>query len=197
MNIFNTKRHPRGNNGFTLIEIMVAIALFTVVMTISVGALLSLVNANKKAQALKSVMNNLNFALENMSRNMRTGTTYHCGTTVSVPSNASSPNDCSNGGVLLALEGRFGNPNTPADQIIYRFISGRIEKSSNGGATFIPITASEVSINDMKFYVTGTTPGDTIHPRIIMVIRGSAGNKASTQTSFSIQTSVSQRLTDL
>ena len=35
------------NNGFTLVEMMVAVALFSVVMVIGVGSLLSMINANK------------------------------------------------------------------------------------------------------------------------------------------------------
>src|SRR3989344_8697452 len=52
--------------GFTLVEMIVAIALFSIVMVVSVGALLALVTANRKAQALQSVMNNLNIALDGM-----------------------------------------------------------------------------------------------------------------------------------
>jgi prepilin-type N-terminal cleavage/methylation domain-containing protein len=189
------KRNP--TRGFSLVEMMVAVALFAVVMTISVGSLLSLVNADKKAQALKSVMNNLNFALENMSRNMRVGTSYHCSTSASVPADTTTPNDCINGGVLVAFEGHAGDPADSSDQIIYRFTSGRIEKSENGGGSFIAITAPEVTINEMKFYVTGTTAGDTEQPRIVMTISGSAGIKDATETSFNLQTTISQRLTDI
>lgn len=197
MRIFSTKKYAGGNKGFSLVEMMVAVGLFAVVMTIGVGSLLSLVNADKKAQALKSVMNNLNFALENMSRNMRVGTLYHCSTTSSVPASATIPNDCINGGVLVAFEGHAGDPNDPADQIIYRFTTGRIEKSDDGGTSFIPITAPEVIISDMRFYVTGSTQGDTQQPRIVMTIKGGAGITASTQTSFNLQTTISQRLTDI
>ena len=49
-------RDYRQQDGFTLIEMLVSIALFAIVMVVCVGALLSLVTANKKAQALESVM---------------------------------------------------------------------------------------------------------------------------------------------
>lgn len=183
--------------GFTLIEIMVAVALFAVVMTISVGALLSLVDANRKAQALNSVMNNLNFALENMSRNMRVGTTYRCSTSQAVPVAIDTPQNCANGGVLVAFEKFDGDPLDPADQVVYRYVDTRIEKSSDGGATFIPITASEVVIENMAFYVVGTTQGDTEQPRIIMTVEGSAGISTRAVTRFSLQSTISQRLLDL
>ena len=104
---------PRHNSrsGFTLVEMIVAIAVFSVIMTISVGTLLAMVDANRKAQSLKSVIDNLNFAVENMSRNMRVGTLYHCETTGSVTGAISAPQDCASGGVLFAFEGHDGDPN--------------------------------------------------------------------------------------
>ena len=146
------KINKKKTAGFSLIELMVSVTLFSVVMTVSIGALLSVVEANRKAQALKSVINNLNFALENMSRNMRIGTNYHCGTSTAVPPNLDTTNDCSTGGVLIAFEAFNGSESISTDQIIYRFINTRIEKSSDGGATFISITAPEVTIENMRFY---------------------------------------------
>lgn len=187
----------RTRRGFTLIELMVAVALFAIVMTISVGSLLSLVEADRKAQALKSVMNNLNFALENMSRNLRVGTDYHCSESAVVPPNVSSPNNCPTGGVLIGFEETGGNPASPTDQVIYRFVGNSIEKSSDGGATFIAITAPEVTIEDVRFYVVGTTRGDTNQPRILMTVSGFAGIGERILTTFNLQSTVSQRVLDL
>src|SRR3989338_5348699 len=84
--------------GFTLIEMIVAVALFAVVMLVSVGALLSLVGANRKAQALQSVMNNLNIALDGMVRSIRMGTSYRCA------SSAPSDPNCQDGGQCFYFE---------------------------------------------------------------------------------------------
>ena len=64
------------NKGFTLIEMMVAVSLFTVVMLVSVGSLLALIDASKRAQGIQSVMNNLNVALDGMVRALRMGQKY-------------------------------------------------------------------------------------------------------------------------
>ena len=70
-----TRRTPRKRDerGFSLVEMIVAVTLFAVVMLVSVGALLSLVNATRKARALESVMNNLNVTLDSMVRSLRMG----------------------------------------------------------------------------------------------------------------------------
>jgi len=176
---------------------MVAVALFAVVMTISVGSLLSLVEANRKARALSSVMNNLNFALENMSRNIRLGTNYHCHTTDVVPPNLDATNNCASGGVLFAFEGVGGDSSTASDQVIYRFIEERIEKSSDGGASFVSITAPEVAIEDLTFYVVGATRSDSLQPRVVVKVRGRAGISGRAETSFNLQSTISQRVLDL
>ncbi len=194
----STKNYQlKTTKGFSLVEIMVSVTLFSVVMTISVGSLLSLIDANRKAQALNSVINNLNFALENMSRNIRVGNTYHCSTSSSVPVDLDTTKDCSSGGILFAFEGTGGDMSDSMDQIVFRFINNRIEKSIDGGVTFIAITASEVTIDDMKFYVAGTTRGDLFQPRVVMTIQGTAGVNVKSKTNFNLQTTVTQRVLDL
>jgi prepilin-type N-terminal cleavage/methylation domain-containing protein len=66
------------NKGFTLIEIIVSLAVFTMVAVIAVGAFLKITDANKKSQTLKTAINNINFAMESMTREMRVGSGYHC-----------------------------------------------------------------------------------------------------------------------
>ena len=189
-------------SGFTLIEMIVSVALFAIVMLVCVGALLALVNANRKAQALQSVMNNLNITIDGMVRSAREGSTFHgaggdgaCGGT-----DYNTPHDCTNGGTTLAFE-PYGNT-TSDPPWIYSFAQdsngvGRIYKSESGHAP-IPITAPEVSIDDMHFYVVGTTHGDSTQPKIVIVIKGSAGaTGSSARTTFHIQATAVQRVLDL
>ena len=65
--------------GFTLIELMVSISIFLIVMVICLGAVLAIVDGNKKAQSINSVSNNLNSAIESMVRDIKTGFGYSCG----------------------------------------------------------------------------------------------------------------------
>jgi len=73
---------PNLVRGFTIIEVLVSITIFLIVVTVSMGALMHLVNSDKKARAVKIAMDNLNLALESISRNMRMGSVYHCGEVV-------------------------------------------------------------------------------------------------------------------
>ena len=187
--------------GFTLIEMMVAVTIFAIVMMVGVGALLSLVEANKRAQAINSVMNNLNVAVESMARSIRVGTTYHCEESIAsqAPSALATPRSCgSSGGLLLAFESSEGNSSDPNDQVVYRINGTQIERSLQGGinGSWVALTAPEVTIESLKFYVSGTTPGDALQPRVLISIRGSAQLPKGT-TNFNLQTSVVQRLLDI
>jgi len=189
-------KYPRG---FTIIEMMVAVALFAVVMVVSAGALLSLASANRKAQALQSVMNNLNTTLDSMVRSMREGSTYHCG----ISGAATLPQDCAAGDIQIAFEPHGGDPAT-SDQRVYSFVapvgaaSGYIQRSLDGGSTWARVTAPEISIVDMKFYVVGTTPKDAVQPKVVIELKGTAGG-ANTRitTTFHIQATAVQRVLDL
>ena len=185
-----------GEKGFTLIEMIVAVALFAVVMLVSVGTLLALVGANRKAQGLQSVMNNLNVALDGMVRSIRMGSVYHCG-----GSPYTTPRDCEEDDVLAFKS--FGG-----DTWIYWYGEdengiGRLYKSETGSiGDGIAITAPGVEIDSLKFYVIGTTRGvadaANAQPKVVIVIKGTAGGENTrTSTTFSIQATAVQRILDL
>lgn len=187
-------KHRRGNTrGFSLIELMVSVGLFAIVMTVSVGTLLALIDANRKAQSLKSVINNLNFSIDSMGRALRTGQTYYCHTATTVASMPQGRRSCANGSTGITFR------NDANARVGFRFAGGGIERRIIDGSNdsgWIKLTAPEVQISDMRFYVTGAEAGDGIQPLITMSIRGEAGVQLATESSFNIQTTVTQRVLD-
>lgn len=192
----------KNQKGFTLIEMIVAVALFAVVMLVSVGALLALVGANRKARSLQSVMNNLNIALDGMVRSVRMGSEYHCGV-----GSVNLPQDCASGGTLLAFKPFCTESCDPVNRTVYVFGTGdlscgrgRICKSVDSGRTYYAITAPEVTIDSMKFSVVGTDSGSTdfVQPKVVITVKGTAGARMKkTTTSFTIQATAVQRELDL
>lgn len=190
--------------GFTLVEMIVAIGLFAVVMIVAVGALLSLTGANRKAQALQSVMNNLNIALDGMVRNARMGTEYHCG-----PGSfaGDGTDDCAGGRTTFSFK-PYCDPSTCNQSTestwIYAFVPpqdsamGYIERSEDGGNSWVQLTAPEISIESLSFYVIGSKPGDSVQPKVLIVLEGEAAiDSAKTKTTFHIQATAVQRELDL
>ncbi len=192
--------HTPSRSGFTIIEMIIAFAIFAIVMVISVGSFVSLMEANHKAQTLKTVVNNLHFALENISRNVRTGTNYHCGFSGS----PIDPRDCaSEPSSRLIFRARSG------EYVLYELSAGAIlrAKDKNPSALLvfenrIPITAPEVAIDTLNFYVDGADntddkAGNKKQPRVLMVVKGSMKGKSKVPSRFDIQTLVSQRSLDI
>ena len=188
-------KRRKGDKGFTLVEMIVATGLFAVVMLVSVAALLSLVNANRKTQALHSVMNNLNIALDSVVRSIRMGTTYHCG-----EGSYAETQGCSNGNFVFAFESFNGDLGDTQDQWVYFHdpTTKRIYKSEDSGANSFAITAPTVTIDSLTFYVVGTDTGDTEQPKVVITVKGTAGaDQARTKTQFHIQATAVQRILDI
>lgn len=166
------------SGGFTLVEMIVAIFVFSVVMVIATGALVSIMGANRKAQSVKSVMNNVAFSLDSMTRALRVGTEYDCGV-------SACASEGSNTLTFTDVDGR---------NIRYRLnkSTNQIERSIEG-ADFQGLTAPEVTVDRLMFYVDGV--GSEGQPRVLVVVGGHAGSGRS-ETTFNIQTLVSQRSLD-
>lgn len=190
-------------SGFTLVEMLIAFGIFAIIMVISAGSLISLINASNRAQHLKTVVNNLHFAFENMSRNIRTGTLYHCDIG---RGSAAQPRECPDEGASsVAFTSRTGV------LTIYQLnAAGHIDRTV-GSESAVPITAPEVRVETLKFYVDGACPArntgqgriddcpgsDDEQPRILIVARGVMTGKGGIESRFDIQTLVSQRQLDI
>ncbi len=189
---FNFKYRDSKEKGFTLAELIVALGVFLVIMNISLGSIISILDAGRKARSLKSVMTNLNFTVEFLSKELKFGDTYYCGTDTTSPHVQSR--SCT-GGANPPLSSITFTTSENVDTI-YRLTGTQIEKSTDNGQTYIGVTSPEITIQDLKFYVFGTAPftaPDTEQPRILMIVRGFAGPKQTSQSSFIIQTVISQR----
>jgi len=188
-----TKKYELQNNkGFTLVEMIVAVALFSVVMVVGMGALLNVLNANRQAQAIQTAVNNLNLAMEMISREIRTGHNYHCGDSGSYD----KPKDCLFGDDFLAFEPYDGDINDPNDQTVFKLEDGRIKKSEYSGSGFSSLTSEELVLQFLNFIVVGSSKVDNIQPKVLVVAKGYVGVKESNRTFFNLQTTVSQRIID-
>jgi prepilin-type N-terminal cleavage/methylation domain-containing protein len=176
----------KNDKGFTLIELMVAISIFIIIMTVSMGSILGVFDANRKSRSLKTVLNNLNLAVESMSKEIRFGKNYHCG---SASDTGTNTQNCPSGNVLMSFLSSGGV------QITYRFNNQTIERKVGAGS-FVAVTAPEIIIDDLTFYTLGSGTSDLLQPKVLMKIKSHAGTGKS-QSDFSLQTLVSQRTLDI
>jgi Tfp pilus assembly protein PilW len=199
------KNITKKESGYTIIETMIAVSLFVIIVTIGMGALLNANLLHQKSQSMRSIIDNLSFVMEDMSRNLRTGYNYQCfdsvHTTLS-PATLGSPRSCTNGWAI-AFEYQNGETSTYSDQWVYYISSdGKIFKSTNGANNFVQLTPDEIVIDTALsgFKVIGAEPpsynGDTQQPFVTIKLVGKITFK-NVETPFSLQTSVSQRVIDI
>ncbi|MEO5646488.1 MAG: prepilin-type N-terminal cleavage/methylation domain-containing protein [Candidatus Paceibacterota bacterium] len=190
-------------SGFTLVEVLVSLALFTVVVVAAIGSLYTVNQASTRVNAMRTVLDNLTFATESMSRTIRTSQHIVCG---GVANNSGLSQNCplgnvNGGGNAISMNSTIDG--TAIEYVIGNNIQtglGEIDKCIlvNGQVTStscVAITAPEVNINitKTKFYVDGADLSDSKQPSVMMVIEGEANAGAGNTAPFAIQTLISQR----
>jgi prepilin-type N-terminal cleavage/methylation domain-containing protein len=206
--------------GFTLIEMVVSIAIFIVVAVVATVALLQVVNANKKAQSIKTAVNNINYALESMTRELRVGTNYNCypGQSAVRPTTLSGVTACDaqNGNWTLAFlssKSDVDNDNSSVScKLIHTYYFNgtslyKGEQADCGDAyTIYPIifgttNTSDARLNESNITFTAGTvrvvTGTDRQPYIQFQFSGTSGSKEKLKSDFDVRTTVSQRLPQL
>lgn len=187
-------------SGFTLLEMLVSLALFTIVITMSVGSLLVLIDANAKARNMQALMTNLAFALDSMTRDIRTGYDYSCDKDHGEGQTSDCPSSPSTDGFSFTESGNSLTVGLGNNRIAYQLQNNRIQRNL-AGSGWQPITSEDIEITELSFYVSGAADelfadGDTEPPTVTIFVSGEAGDVEVSQTSFSLQTTVVQRRED-
>lgn len=176
------------NKGFTLIELIVSLGLFTIVIMITTSAMLSMADLNSKVKTMRTAMDNLSLALESMSRDIRMGSVYTCNPSIPVSpllSYGGVGTGCADGASVIAFFSQ------DSKIMVYRLNGTTVQRSKNGGNTFLDITSANIEITKLKFYVLGAGAGKD-QPHVVISISGVT--KGSKPSSFTVQTTVTQIL---
>lgn len=193
------KKAPLNRRGFSLVELMVSLTIFSVVMTVSIGTLLVLIDANAKAQALYSSMTNMSYVMDSITRNIRTGYDHYCGISTSGMQGRDLPTGSQDCGSDARQSSIAFNRESDDVRIGYRLNGTSIEQKE-GTKDWVRVTADDVRVDSFKFTVVGTDDavnnGDSVQPRISLYIDGKVNNGLETDTDFSLQTTVTGRILD-
>jgi len=182
--------------GFTLVEMLVAIGIFAVVMTMTAAAFLNITDLQAKTESFRKVNDNLNFAMEAMMREIREGYNYKCATggdcVDEEPSQIISFKwldlDIANGN----KEKTISYEKKTSDDNVYSYINRTFDGAESR------ITSDSVNIENLKFTVNGVGTGDEKQPLVTISLTAKAGKGKTekTKSSLNIQTTVSQRKLD-
>lgn len=188
---------PHPHRGYTLVEMIVSIALFSIVVLIVMTTYITLISLDRQARASNQLAASLSFVVDSMARNIRTGSDYTC-------TDLSSPN--------CVRDDEIKFKDSEGDYLSYvRTADGRIGQCTLTDLTdtcldaeATPLTDPKITVSRLNFYVRGVAAASgpvasdyNVQPMVSFVIQGSMRTDAGETTSFSIQTSATQRIIDI
>lgn len=189
--------------GFSLIEVLVSLALFSIVVTMSVGTLVVLMDANAKAQETRELVNQVSMVLDGMTREIRTGFDYRCSSSLGLGSDGTTPVDCPNGYHMFGFteSGTGLTDGLGSHRIGYRLNGGAIQRSL-GGEGWEDITpTNNMEITRLWFTLDNSTQlsdGDNRAPIVTIIIQGEITTSIfADPEKFILQTTVAQQSLDI
>lgn len=172
-------------SGFTLLEMLISLGIFSVVVVSSIGLTINISNAQRKASNIQAIQDNIRFGLELMTKEMRTGSNFRITSL------------CSPTAEIMFEDANFVEK-------VY-FLSGntvmRLVKTSGaeGCAEAVPFTADDVRVDALRFFLRGhaVSPNDGQPMITISISVRSKSEKIALESSMNLQTTIVQRLRDL
>lgn len=210
--------HLKPNSGFTLIELLVAIGIFATLTAVAMGGLAREIRVQRQTQELIAVSSNASLVLEQMAREIRTGS-YFCHKDLGsdnppVPHTPGTYDECGppvgTGTSNFSTAGTLVFWNAHQNKVAYCLaadpVTGvmalrRSEVKSgsitcDGGSH--AVTGDNVTITSLTFYLHGNQDSDGYPPRITVVItaRPNTTEPELGQSDLHLETTVSARLID-
>jgi len=167
------------NKGFTLIEIVVAVAIFTLLIGASAGVFISSLKNQKQGLATQEVLDQTSYLMEYMSRAIRMAKKDMTGScTGTAKLNYIFEDQCL----------KFINYNDECQQFC---LEGTRLKDENGNY----LTSESLQVSNFTVALTGTSqpPTDYLQPRVTV----SFNILGQEQAAMKIQTTISQRNLDI
>lgn len=176
--------------GFSLLEMVIAIGIFSVAIWAATGIVINATDLQAKASELRNLQDNVRFAVEYMSKELRTGqnvTTSAC----------SAPPFCE----------RVSFTNDRGQSIMYcvrnfiliRSIIGNCDSNPDDETKNIHLTSDDILVDFIFFRVVGNAPGPSDGQTMTTLTMKAASlpGKTKAQTDLNLQTTVTQRLREV
>ncbi len=165
--------------GFTLIELMVSLGIFSVVMLVAVDGFIVSLRTERQASAFSFVNSNLSGVIEQMAKEIRTGKDF-----------------CTNG-IFCPSSSQLSFVNANDKTVTYCLENASIKKNigvdcSSGQE----ITGQNVSVQYLNFIVFGNQDDDGFPPRVTILVGANPKNKSASSYVVNLQTTVSSRVID-
>ena len=188
------RRQQKKNKGYTLIETVVGIFIFSMVILVAAGTLMSVMRQQRQALKDQELIDSIRGAQEILTRAIRIGYGYTVVETDNNPVNTS---------ITISHPAKIGVsdcPATPPCLVTYYWAQnagiGVLYEQNELATTGTPITSERINVSRAEFYVTGISSADTMQSRVMIYLEASPIGSATSKT-IRLQTSVAQRVLDI
>lgn len=166
--------------GFTLVESLVAVAVFAVVTTAIVGLFLEILRLDQKSRAVRLVEQNTRFLSEFITREIRNGVLDYDAYGGSLATSVSTLNLLNKEGEREAISLMGTAPNRVLLTI---------------GSSSSQITSADVGVSNLFFYINPQDPLANVQPRVTFTFTMSSnlGGRPEEQAQLIYQSTVSLR----
>lgn len=185
--------------GYTLIEILVAVTIFTIVIAAPTGFFTLSLKAQLKSLASQKLLDNTSYVLEYISRSIRMAKKE-------LPELAPPCLLDEDGTILYGYnyqitQGGSGLKFRDYNDVCTEFFLENNQLKKRVGANTWNLTSDELEIEDFKVNLIGEKqpPADEIQPRVtfFLKIKGGKGQMTEIRPEIKIQTTISQRNLDV
>jgi len=186
----NRSRKQKLNSGFSLIELVVAVSIFAIVITVIALFFNSSIVSQRRIVASQNLQDNVRYLIEFMAREIRMGSDFDVGTgatNLTLPQNINifSRINFLGSDTLKFVNYKGESVTYSWDRNIYSSFYHLILRNGQ------PIISGDIEIEDFAFFITTDLP----HPRITVVVKAKmrGANKPEEAIPITVQTTISPR----
>jgi len=179
-------------NGFTLIELIVAVSIFSIAVSSLSALFVTGLRGQRSAIAQQNLVDNARFALERMARQIRMAQRDETGACTGVTTDRLTFKASASS--LTFLDYR-----APPKCVRYELTSGKILMYPDlvlQPLVSYEISSSDITVTQLEFLVQGGAASDGEQPRITMVFKAEAGASPQALAKVQLQTTISARNVD-
>ncbi|MDO8524055.1 MAG: prepilin-type N-terminal cleavage/methylation domain-containing protein [bacterium] len=180
------KNLEKNCKGITLLEILVAISISSIVLIGAIGLFISLIKNQQTLLNKAYVLNTLSYSTEYMSKAIRMAQKDKGGTCL----DNSMENFNSTGDSI-----KFLNYNNECQRFFLDSGVLKVSKKISGVDIAQALTPANITIESLNFVLAGQSQDDNLQPKISFSLK--ARVQSSSIPSFLIQTTISQRMLDI
>ena len=172
--------------GYTLIEVLVAVSIFTILVAGPTGLFITALRGQRKALAVMEIFDNSSYALEYISRALRMAkkddlTVMNC-----------LLGDKVNYELTHSGQGiKFRNYNDECQEFYLE--GGQIKEAK--GVNILSLTPDDLEITNLIFQVSGAEQTDYLQPRVTILLE--IRKRTQPESKIRLQTTISQRNLDV